>query len=1065
MKDGNQNIAAKIARFFTFNKPLSILVVLAITLAGVGLFSVTPKQYNPDIERPAFEVVVEYPGARASEVEKFVTKELVEKVTELEGVDEVTARSIDGGRSVATVLFEVGESLENSKVRLFTQMEENIDFKKGKIQAPRIRSINPDDVPILTFVLLSDTKTQNEIRHDAVGVMNSLKEVAGVANLEVHGGEPGALSVILDTERMRERGVAITDVRDALQSSNVKHKHGHITDNGRVISLETDGSIKTPEDARDIIVRPGVYLSDIATVVDGYSQQDSFVKYYNKKVNEDLVSAVYLSVGKQENTNAPSLSSSVRSKLSNLMQSDEYEQISYQVVRDDGQVAQKEVNSLGSNLLISVLIVGIVLFGFLSLRPAIVVMTAIPLTLLLVLTTGYFFGQTINRITLFALILSLGLLVDSATVVAENIYRHIQKGDRSRKEAIVHAVDQVGIGLIISTITSVVVFVPMRFITGMMGPYMGPVAFFVPAALIMALVVAFVVTPPLSNVVLSSSDGKRGESGDSGNIFKPIIRTYERTQRRILHSRTQQNWILGTVGVLLLIVLSFPIFQLVQFQMLPKADKQEYYIYLDASEGASAPRTLEETGKVINVLEKGPETKSVQAFVGTAPVIDFSGLFRGAQQRIGDHQATLKVNLSDPQERSETSPEIVSATRQRVKQAATLRKGTKLKFAEIPPGPPVRSTFLADIKGGDRLGRERVASRISEALKETPGAADVDTSIPDTYSRITVDIDTAKALSYGVSPRTIAQTLEMVTTPTQVSQYHAYDQNEFAPVEVRLPRNRRDAPNDYRNIDVRSNDGSLVPLSSVTQQKYSRNVPVIYSDGLAQATQVSASVDQRSVVYVVIDVIEKILDFANAPETGEVIDWGLYGMEYKAPDGAIYKIEWGGEWELTLNNFRDLGLAMLVAFFAVFIVLVAKYRSFKTPALLMATVPFGLIGILPGFALLDVLSGIPLTATGLIGFIALIGIVVNNAIIFLEYFNQIKNKEGIDDREALIEAGKVRMRPIILTSLTTVLATLTIAFDPVWSGLAWSIVFGLSLSAFMTLGIFPILYARFIAIE
>lgn len=479
-------------------------------------------------------------------------------------------------------------------------------------------------------------------------------------------------------------------------------------------------------------------------------------------------------------------------------------------------------------------------------------------------------------------------------------------------------------------------------------------------------------------------------------------------------------------------------------------------------EGTDILRTRRFSERVQGVIHEHPETLSTQLFITEPPVIDFNGLFKGSNMRGESHVATIKVNITDADMRAHSSSQIVSDTRQNVLRTIDVPETVSIRFVEDPPGPPVQATFVARIQGPDPYVREYITKNITQALNETPGVVDIDTSIEHAQPRLVVDIDTQKARSYGVFPQHIADTLKVVFGPIHISQYHLTDAHEFAPIEVGVARGDRNTTADLDRIDVRTETGQLIPLSSIATYEYNRSIPAIHTEDLKPTTYVTAETDNRSIVYIVIEVMSTLFGYQDEKE-GRFVDWRLFGMTYETSSGESYNIEWGGEWEMTLENFRDLGLAMIVAFALVFGILVAQYRSFLIPVFIMTTVPFGLVGILPGFAVLDATAGVYLTATALIGFIALIGIVVNNAILYLEYFTELKERGGRyeDDREALIEAGKVRMRPIILTSLTTVLASLTIASDPVWSGLAWSIVFGLSLSAIMTLFIFPILYVRF----
>jgi multidrug efflux pump subunit AcrB len=1050
------NLAGTIAGLFTRNRPLSLVVLIGIIAAGIAGYVLTPKQYNPEISRPAFEISVAYPGASAQEVERVVTGELVEKMHEIEGVDEVRARSYEGGRSVATVIYEVGTDVETAKVRTFTQIEQHLHFAREPIEEPTVRVLDTDDVPVFTAAFTSGVQSQEAVRRDVAAIADAVREVPDVANVSIVGGAPPALVIESDLNRMQARDVGLNDITRAIERNNQLRLTGALEEGDRLTAVSVDGRITDPATAERITLVGGVQLSSIADVYAGYAKDNASVRFAFDEQGERP--AVYLSAAKAAGSNAPTVTGAIRKRVERELERPRYDGLSYEVVRDSGRVATDAIFGLGSNLLISIAIVGAVLFTFLSARPALVAMAAIPTTFLLVLFTGYIAGETINRITLFALILSLGLLVDSATVVVENIHRHLsERPDGDRRELISSAVHQVGVGLLLSTITSVIVFLPVGFVTGMMGPYMGPIAFFVPVALIAALGVAFVITPFLSREFIRPQRA----AGGAGALFDRISNGYAALLHRILYSDVLRTRVLRSLLLVLLVVLVFPVVQLVHFQMLPKADKQQYYIYIDLEQGSDAAATDRVARDVERAVFQDGAVTSVQSFIAEPAVVNFSGLFKRMHHRDDPHQATLRVNLTHPSERARSSNDIARAARERIHAAVSVGEHGVIRVVEDPPGPPVLATFVGKVKSDDQALREQVAGALADELSRVPQAVDIDTSVPYAQPKLSFAVDRTAADIYGVDTKTVADAVAAAMGETHVGQYHTADAREYTPISLRVPEAHRNSDGVFASVPVTNERGELVPLDAVVTRTYTRTAPPIYSEDHEQLAYVTAETDGRSIVYVMLDTFGR-LDAVADTVGGEVSDVGLFGATITAGDGSQVRIDWGGEWQMTLENFRDLGLAMLVAFFAVYIILVGYYRSFGIPLLIMATVPFAMVGILPGFAVMDALFGTFLTATALIGFIALIGIVVNNAIIYLEYVRELAPQYD-DVRDALVEAGRVRLRPIVLTSLTTVLASITIALDPVWSGLAWSIVFGLSLSALLTLVIFPILYVRFIA--
>jgi multidrug efflux pump subunit AcrB len=1071
------NFAGRITQFFLYNRPLTILLLMATIFGGVGAYLATPKQYNPTIILPAFQVEVDYPGANATEVETFITQELEEKIAEIEGVDKIYSRSIDGGRSIVTVMFNVGENLEDSKIKLTQKLQENLDKQAFSIQAPIIRSIDPESVPILTFGFFSGKHSQNELRALVFEIMTELRHVPDIANLEVHGGEGKSLQIVLDSGRMKESGISVTQIKEAVQSSNFNTPIGYLRDGKSRNLIEISGAFQSSEEAAKIIIAPGIQLQDVAVVKNGYREKTSFVNVVSLDESKNRINqeTVFISLAKRKGANAIDVSNQTKAKLTKILQQPKFANLTMHIFRDDGLVAQKAINGLSKNLFTSVIIVSLVLLIFLGWRSASVVAIAIPLTIALVFVVGKFFGGTINRITLFALILSLGLLVDSATVIIENIHRHYSLG-KKKKVAIVEAVNEVGMGLFVSTLTSVIVFLPTSQITGMMGEYMGPLSFFVPMALIMSLLVAYILTPFLADLLLQKpelqtfkqhEDKKESVSiSTKTSFFDRLSRWYGGWLGKHLgkKNKTRKKRFLSSVFIAFFIALLFPVLKLVHFKMLPSADKEQFFISIDLPEGTDTPQTEKIAQWVTSQLLSHEAVTSVQSFVGVPSVTDFNGLLKGSNLRKASYLANIRVNLINHNERQMSSSEIVEMLRATIQQnIATSASEIKpwltqanLKFVEDPPGPPVRSTLEIKVKGPNRAVLEKVAVQLKELLPKIKGIVDIDTSIEYPAQKTVIRVDNEKALLAGVNTAQISETLGAMLDPVIISQYHLFNQHEIAMVEFLVEPTSKDQIQDLSNIYLQNKNQEMVPLLAIVKIENQRTFPTLYSDERLPTVYVTGEMANRSVVYAVLDLISPLKKLA-FPNGAKLTSWNLFGFTFTDSLSQEYQIEWGGEWEMTVENFRDLGKAMLIAFVLIYIVLVAQFSSFKKSLLIMVTMPLGFIGILPGFALLDAGWGVFLTATSLIGFIALMGIVVNNAIMYLEYL-EILLAQGMSLNESLILAGKTRLRPILLTSTTTVLGNLTIASDPVWSGLAWSIVFGLSLSAVLTLGVFPLLY-------
>lgn len=1042
------NFWGKISGAVADNRPLSSILLMISVLFGVFGYFTMPRQYNPEITLPAFEIQIPYPGASPKEGRDLVLRELEEKINEIPGVDTISSVARDG-LVMSTVQFEVGENLEESKIKLLSKISENLDQRAGRIGEPQIKNITPDAVPILVFALTSETLSQNEIRKKAVTLSNTFRDTPGISNITLTGGSSPALRIRLDPEKLRIFSLSPAEVQNAIAQNIPRNRIGFLENSENITALEIDAGIVDAKSAGKILIAPGIFLEDIAEVSDGFSEKNSAERFWKKGFSED--DAVFLSIAKRKGENASSVAHVVLEKWEE--EKGNYPELKSTIVRDDAQKAEREIAGLGMNLIQSVGIVGIVLFLFLGMRAAFVVALAIPLTLLLVFFSGFFFGQTVNRITLFALILSLGLLVDSATVVVETLVRQFHKKKSANIEGIQIGMSEIGTGLLLSTITSIIVFFPMNFITGMMGPYMGPIAFFVPSALFFSLLVALFLIPFLAKSFFSPVEKKP----ILARFFDRLSQKYAHLLEKILRQRKIQNRILTIAFLGLLAVFSFPILGIVHFQMLPKSNQMQFLVTIDAPANSDSERTEKRTHQVSEIILENPAVVSVQEYIGTPPVIDFNGLFRGFSARGERSMATIKVNL----EKSESSTEnIVAEIRKDIRATFPELGEVRVRLVEDPPGPPVRATLVAKIKGEHEKKRALLAREVERIFQKTEGTVDIDASDRMTGEKIQITIDPEKAQENGITNEQIREALLFAGGATRITEFWEKDAEEHAFVEMEFEKKNRDSLDDFTRIFVKNGEGKMLPLDSFLVKIPTReNANILFDEG-SETTFVTAEMSQRSVLYAVIDGIKTIL--RNPPEGFEVQSWNLFGISFiEKTSGEKIQLEWGGEWKMTLENFRDLGIAMGVAFLLLYVVLVLQFKSFALPILILTTIFLAFLGILPGFALLEKINGTLLTATGLIGFIALMGIVVNNAILFLEFVNILRNR-GIEKTSALVAAGSERLRPIVLTSLTTVLGSLTIAGDPVWSGLAWTIVFGLSLSTFLTLGIFPILYARWI---
>jgi multidrug efflux pump subunit AcrB len=698
------------------------------------------------------------------------------------------------------------------------------------------------------------------------------------------------------------------------------------------------------------------------------------------------------------------------------------------VTRNDGKTANDAVNELVFHLVVSIIVVIILLYFTLGWREAAIVALAIPLTLFITLAIGMLMGQTINRITLFALILSLGLLVDDAIVVVENIHRHYQLQQHSRLQGAIMAVNEIGMPTILATITVVLAFIPMAFVTGMMGPYMMPIPFNVPVAMITSLFVAFIVTPWASYRLMK---GGNHEGHNQPLEETKIYTMYRKVLGPLLENAGKRKVFMAVIGGVFVITMLFPAVQWVKFRMLPKANKNTFLVSIDMPAGTALESTDRVSRAVGDYLSRIPEVKDYEAFVGTGSVIDFNGLLRGGAFREASHFADIRVNLLGKEERSRSSEKIVLAIRPDIAKIGQ-ELGANVKLVEDPPGPPVRSTVVAEIYGPDYNKQREIAGGIRELFGKTAEVVDIDDSVKEKQDKYNLIVDKEKAALAGISTEQIVQTLRMSLSGMAVSTLHRPDAKSPVSIFLRLPKGERAGFSDLDKVFVSGQQGNQVPLSSLVSVVPSEMDKAVYHKNLEPVTYVYGEMGDRSQVYAVIDMMK-------------------YLWKHPLPEG--YKLKWDGEMKLTLDVFRDLGAAMGVALIAIYLLLVGRFRSFTIPVVIMAAIPLSMIGIMPGFAL----TGVYFSATSMIGVIALAGIVVRNSIVLLEFILD-KKQEGMPLSQALIEAGAIRTRPIVLTAAAAILGSAVIVTDPVWSGLALALIFGMLASTALTLVVIPLFY-------
>ena len=1047
-------IAGRIAAAFIGSR-LTPLVIIASVLLGIGAVLLLPREEEPQIVVPMVDVFVRMPGASATEVENRVTGPMERLLWEIPGVEYVYSTT-SPGESMAIVRFKVGEDEEKSIVRLNQKLYANFDLIPPGATPPLVKPRSIDDVPILALTLSSGRHDPFTLRRIASLLQERIKSVPDVSEVKVIGGQRRQLRVILDPGRMTARGVAPILLAQRLGQANRQLQAGSFSSGNREFLVSTGGFLRNAEDVGAVVAgvfegRP-VYLRDVAGIVDGPEEPVEYVFFglgpAARAGGPGLSSAVTLSVAKRKGTNAIDVADKVLAKVEGLKGTFLPGDVTLTVTRNYGETAAEKSNELLLHMLIAVVSVSVLIWITLGLREAGIVATAIPVTLALTLTVFYLTGYTLNRVTLFALIFSIGILVDDAIVVVENIVRHYRlpaNRGRSVTDIAIEAVDEVGNPTILATFAVIAAILPMAFVRGLMGPYMRPIPVGATAAMLFSLLVAFIVTPWTGVRLLRMEvDGGHGHVGEG--VSTRLYRTF---MGRLLHRPVWRYGFLLLVVLLLLGSASLVALGWVKVKMLPFDNKSEFQVVVDMPEGSTLEETAAATREVGIVVAAVPEVMNYQMYVGTSSPYNFNGLVRHYFLRRGANQADLQVNLVPKGERKPQSHDIARRVRPAI-QAVAARYGANVKVAEVPPGPPVLQTLVAEVYGPDYPGQIEVARKIRGIFEKAEGVVDVDWYVEDDQPRYRFEVDQEKAASNGVSTEQVDATLRLAIEGMNVGLLHLSLEKEDVPIVLRLPRAERSKLDGLKQVRVMGRQGNLVPLGELVRVKEEIAEKSIYHKNLMPVVYVTADVAGKveSPVYAILS-INKALDKLRIPGGNKL---ARYVASQPASDRKL-AMKWDGEWHITYEVFRDLGLAFAAVLVLIYILVVGWFQSFRTPLTIMAAIPFSLVGILPAHGLM----GAFFTATSMIGFIAGAGIVVRNSIILVD-FVELRLKQGMPLDEAVIDAGAVRFRPMMLTAAAVIVGASVILFDPIFQGLAISLMAGEVASLLLSRMTVPILY-------
>jgi multidrug efflux pump subunit AcrB len=1068
-EERNMGISGKIAKKFLLTEITPLLALVGLLL---GLFAVlvTPREEDPQINVTFANIFIPFPGASAQEVESLVSTPAEQVLSEINGLKHIYSTSMPG-MSLLTIQYKVGIDRTDALVRLYNKIASNQDWLPQKLGVgqPLIKPKGIDDVPIVSLTLWTEDETRGafELSQVAHAIEAELKRIPGTRDIYTVGAPKRVIHVLLDSAKVAGYNLSLDDLRNSLRASNSAKDAVSLVDKNNEIQVVAGTFLSNENEIGELVVgvfngKP-VFLKDVATIRHGADSPDSYVSFHTSKgashkgLSQGIISpAVTIAIAKQPSVNAVSVADNVIKRIDQLKGTFIPDGVNVTVTRNYGETAKAKSDKLIHKLIIETLAVAALIWIALGIREAFIVGTAVVITLSLTLFASWAWGFTLNRVSLFALIFSIGILVDDAIVVVENIHRHMVLGGKKLVEVIPLAVDEVGGPTILATFAVIAALLPMAFVTGLMGPYMSPIPINASIGMLLSLAVAYIVTPWMTNKVLAKVDFShhQEEQGETKakrfftTVLGPFLNKNKGGRKRFL-----LLFVFIPVLIAISISLAFP-FEKVILKMLPFDNKSEFQIILDMPEGT----TLEQTSRVLNELgvklNEVEEISDYQIYAGTAAPINFNGLVRQYYLRKGSNLGDIQVNLTDKHERKRQSHEIALAVRIALQDVAK-KHNANVKVVEVPPGPPVLAPLVAEIYGLDYQGQIDVARQVRNVYESTKDISDVDDSVEAQQKRLVVKVDRQKAALLGVSQADITSAISTVLGGEDVTFLHNKNLKYAVPIRLEYPVENKDRISSILSLRVRSAKGALVPMSEV--------VTVIES----QRENSISHKDLLPVVYVMGDMTGKI----DSPLYGMFeIAKGLkdkplevYGKSvdqyYFAPpdDPYFYGLKWDGEWQITFETFRDMGIAYGVGMIMIFLLIVAQFRSYVVPLVIMSPIPLTVIGVMPAHWL----AGTQFTATSMIGMIALAGIIVRNSILLVDFINE-QLRAGVALEEAIINSSSVRAMPIILTAFAAMVGAFFILDDPIFGGLAVALISGILISTVLTLVVIPLLYFMYL---
>jgi len=1052
-------IAGKLAQTF-INSKLTPLVIAASLAIGIFAVAIIPREEEPQILVPMLDITTAMPGASPAEIEQRVTLPIENLVHQISGVEYVYSTS-SPGQSLVIVRFLVGTQQEDALIKVYSKLYSNFDRMPPGVSQPIIKARSIDDVPILALTLWGEHYNGYQLRTIAAEIQHNISQISEVSETTIIGGLPRMMRVGLSTEKLNGYGLSPLAIVGHLQAANASVQAGSFAQNNQEIRVDAGNLFTRREDLEAVVVgvvrgRP-VYLRDVAEkIVDGSADPMDYVAFGTTGVSAvanhvtGQYPAVTITVAKRKGTNATNIANAVLGRVHSMQGVTIPSDVTITTTRNYGETAKSKSDELLEHLLLATLSVTFLVALFLGWRESGVVLLAIPVTLALTMSVFYFMGYTINRVTLFALIFSIGILVDDAIVVVENIVRHYRLPENQHRSSIdvaVEAVAEVGNPTILATFAVLAAVLPMAFVRGLMGPYMRPIPVGASAAMLFSLLVAFVVSPWAALRLLGKHLG-------GARLLEPEqenwrTRLYRRVMTPLIASvRNRSLFFIGVVALLLVSMALVPM-GLVRVKMLPFDNKSEMQVVINMPDGTPLEQTARVAQALGNVLAQQPDVLNYQTYTGTSGPYNFNGLVRHYYMRRMPNQADIQVNLLPANERKDQSHVIAKRLRPLLN-AIGSQYGARIQVSEVPPGPPVIQTLVAEVYGPDLDGQTQVAQRIKGIFQSTPGVVDADWYVEDPQPRLTMRVDEVKAAQHGIAVSDVAHALALAVSGTEVGLIHDKASREPVPAVVELNRADRSSEQSLENIRLPGADGAMVSLRELVSLDHETIQRSIYHKNLRRVVYITADVAgaEESPVYAILK-MNKDLDHLTLPA-------GYTLTRYNAvmPDSTDhYSMKWDGEWHITIEVFRDLGLAFAAVLILIYVLVVGWFRSFLVPLIIMAPIPLTLVGILPAHAIL----GAFFTATSMIGFIAGAGIIVRNSIILVDFI-ELRRRQGVPLSQAVIDAGAIRFRPMLLTAAAVVVGASVILTDPIFQGLAVSLIAGAVASTFLSWPTIPILY-------